>query len=68
MLKFFAKHMLICHPEVLATADDQHSDSETKKRGRKTTKQRIRELVREINEPLGEIKCSIQFSIPNDYA
>jgi len=61
LLKLLAQHMSICHPEVLATIEDESERSaanhdEPKKRGRKTTKQKVRELVREM-KPLSDIKC-----------
>jgi len=45
--------MQICHPEVLAEIQDgEVVDPDTKKRGRKSTKQRAREMVRNVKKPL----------------
>lgn len=44
------------------------TSEEPKKRGRKTAKQKVQELMKHIKKPLSHIKCSVSFSVPQEFA
>ena len=70
LLKLVAQHLSISHPEAMIKELGKDAGvEEPKKRGRKSNKQRMQEMVRSsLQTPLQNIQCSVSFSVPGEFA